>query len=92
MSINVNTKKIVITIIVLLIAGFAGYSRYSTTAERKAEAEYDLLVRFAERQAVEIAIFEQRRMLLQYQKPKNTLPQSPVIIESTVADPKDISK
>ncbi len=68
MSINVNTKKIVIVIGILLIAGLIGYSRYSTRGERKAEAEYKLLIKFANRQAVEIAIIEQRSKLLDYQQ------------------------
>ncbi len=68
MSINVNMKKIVWIIVILLIASAIGYHRYSTRDERKVEAEYELLIRFANRQAVEIAIIEQRSKLLNYQQ------------------------
>ncbi len=68
MSINVNVKKIVIVSVVLLIVGLVGYNRHSTKDVRKAEAEYEILIRFANRQAVEIAIIEQRSKLLNYQQ------------------------
>ena len=68
MSINVNMKKIAIVGIVLLIVGAVGYNWYSDRGVRKAEAEYETLVRFADRQAVEIAIIEQSVKLQNYQQ------------------------
>jgi len=42
---------------------------------RKAEAEYEMLMKFAQRQAIEIAIIEQRSKLLNYQQQMNTAQQ-----------------
>ena len=68
MSVNVNVKKIVIAIVLLLITGGSVWWFVSTKEERAVKAEYDLLVKFAQRQAVEIAIIEQRSKLLNYQQ------------------------
>ena len=68
MSINVNVKKIVIVVIVLLIAGGSIWYFVSTKDSRAAKSEYKMLVKFANRQTVEIAIIEQRSKLLDYQQ------------------------
>jgi len=75
MSINVNTKKIVIGIVVLLVLAGLGWWFVSTRDARKAEAEYEMLMKFAQRQAIEIAIIEQRSKLLNYQQQMNTAQQ-----------------
>ncbi len=66
MSVNVNVKKVVIVVGVLVIVGFGLWWFNSTKDIRAAEAEYEQLVRFADRQAVEIAIIEQSSKLKNY--------------------------
>ncbi len=68
MSVTVNLKKIVIVVGVLLIAGGLVYWFVSTKDERAVKAELEILVKFAQRQALEIAIIEQRSKLLNYQQ------------------------
>ena len=68
MSINVNMKKIGFVIVILLIVGVVGYNRYSTKDVRKAKVEYKMMVRFADKQAVEIAIIEQSSKLENYKQ------------------------
>ena len=68
MSINVNAKKIVIGIVVLLVLGGSVLWWNSTKDARKAKAEYKMLVKLADRQAVEIAIIEQSAKLTNYKQ------------------------
>jgi hypothetical protein len=68
MSVNVNLKKIVIGIVVLVIIGGSIFWLNFTKETRAANAEYKKLVKFANRQAVEIAIIEQTSKLGQYKQ------------------------
>ncbi len=77
-----NMKKIIFGLcILLLIAGSIWWSE-STRDRRKADAEYETLVRIAERQAVEIAIIEQASKLSNYKQQ--------IAEQTKVADPKDV--
>ncbi len=68
MSVNVNVKKIVIVVGALLIVSSCIYWFTKTRDVRVRNSEYKQLVKFANRQAVEIAIIEQRSKLLDYQQ------------------------
>jgi hypothetical protein len=68
MNVNVSLKKIVITIVTLLITGGAG-TWFATTADDRAKnAELEILIKHAQRQALEIAIIEQASKLADYKK------------------------
>ncbi len=71
MNITVNVKKIVIGIVALLIIGGSIYWWNSTKVERATKAELEILIKFAQRQALEIVIIEQRSKLLNYQQQIN---------------------
>lgn len=75
MSINLNMKKIGLIIVILLVVICVGYNRYSTIDSRKADAEYETLLKIANRQAVEIAIIEQQSKLLGYKQQMQTATQ-----------------
>ena len=82
MSINVDMKKLVI-IVVLVVAFCGGVAWYMETApQRKAKAEIKVLVDFAQRQALEIAIIEQSAKLAGYKRQMAQKPVSPAIVES----------
>lgn len=76
MNVNVSMKKLVIAIV--LIAVFCGSVAWymETAPERKTNAEIKVMIKFAQRQALEIAIIEQSSKLANYkqqmaaQKPK----------------------
>ncbi len=89
MSINVNLKKLVVMIglVVVVCAGIWWFE--STRESRIARAEFKQLVSFAERQAVEIAVIEQSFKLKQYRQAmvKQEKVQLPVVAES--AKPKE---
>ena len=78
MSINVDVKKVVIA--VLLIVVFCGGIAWfmETAPKRKVKAEIKVLVDFAQRQALEIAIIEQSVKLAQYKRQIAKSPVSPV--------------
>ncbi len=59
MDVNVNMKKIVIGIVVLLVVGGAVWWFVSTKDERAAKAELDTMIKYAQKQALEIVIIEQ---------------------------------
>ncbi len=99
MSVNVNVKKIVIAVVVLLNAVVAVWWFVTTKETRAAKAEYKMLVIFAHRQAVEIAIIEQRSKLLDYQQQMAAANRPKKIAQSITsnppmpfvpADPKDV--
>ncbi len=83
MSVNVNMKKIVIGIVVLVIVCGSVYWWNSTKDERAAEAELEIMIKHAQRQALEIAIIEQASKLTDYRKQLRDMQQSK-------SDPKDI--
>ncbi len=68
MSVNMNMKKIVAVIVLIVVIG-GGVWRYVETApQRKADAEIEALIKFAQRQALEIAIIEQSSKLQNYKQ------------------------
>lgn len=76
MSINVSLKKIVIVVLVLLVIG-GSVQWFRSTKEIRT------MIKFAQRQALEIAIIEQSVKLRNYkQKMTAKPPMSPIIIES----------
>ena len=99
MSINVNMKKIVTWIVVVLIIVGSGFWWNSNKDERAADAEIETLIKFAQRQALEIAIIEQasklgeykRQIAAQQQKPDVAIPIPPEL-PVPVIDPKDLEK
>ncbi len=66
MSINVNMRKIITWIIVGLVIAGSGFWWNSKKDERAAEAELETLIKFAQRQALEIVIIEQASKLTDY--------------------------
>ncbi len=88
-----------IAVVLLVVAGLGIWWFVATQDERKASSEYDRLVRFAQRQSVEIAIIEQsskledyRRQLAKIQQASQVQPMIPVIpdVLPPVIDPVDI--
>ena len=82
-----------IIVVVVLIIGGAGWWHNSTKAERAAAAQYEQLLKFANRQAVEIAVIEQaaklkllKRTLTEGQRPKTPVNIQPLVI----TDPDDV--
>ena len=84
MSINVNMKKIVIGIVVLVIVCGSVYWWNSTKDERAAKAELETMIKHAQRQALEIAIIEQASKLTDYRKQLRD-------IQQAKSDPKDVN-
>ena len=68
MSVNVNMKKVV-AVIVLIAVIVGGVWWYADGApQRKADAEIEALIKYAQRQALEIAIIEQASKLADYKQ------------------------
>ena len=79
MSVNMNLKKIVIVVCILCLAA---YWFISTNDRRVKDAEYETLVRVAERQAVEIAIIEQASKLANYKQQIEQARTVPILADS----------
>ncbi len=101
MSIDLNVKKIVIIVVMLLVVSGLVYWFVATKETRAANAEYEVLVKHAQRQAVEIAIIEQssklqdyRQQLAKMQQERQTIapipPMPAPFMPAIVTDPKDI--
>ena len=97
MSINVNMKKIVTWIVVVLIIVGSGFWWNSNKDERAAKAELKTMIDFAQRQALEIAIIEQASKLGDYkrqiaaQQTDVAIPIPPEL-PVPIADPKDLEQ
>ena len=92
MSINFSMKKCVVVLCLLAIAGGAVYWFVSTKEERADKAGIEILIKFAQRQALEIAIIEQASKLTNYKQQLAVMQkQTPVIPLPVVADTKDIN-
>ena len=100
MKIRKWTYELIAVVVVLLIGG-AGWWFNSTKDERQASAQYEQLLKFANRQAVEIAIIEQASKLEDYkqqmaasQQARNLAVTQPVlppaITPPIIADSKDV--
>ena len=102
MSINVSLKKIVIIAAILLVVGGSVYWFVSTKNVRTRKSEYKALIRYAQRQLVEIAIIEQTSKLENYKqqiaenqkvinaKLQSQMAPNPPIISPLISDPVDI--
>ena len=73
MSMKLSTKWIVVVLALVLIIGGSVWWFNSTKVSRKQKSEYKQLVRFANRQEVEIAVIRQASIL---QKLKDSLRKS----------------
>ena len=80
---------------VLLVIGLGAWRFIATKDDRAAKTEIQTMIKYAQRQALEIAIIEQasklsdyRKQLAEIQKPTATVPDIPVL--PPVADPKDV--
>ncbi len=101
MSVTVNMKKIVIVVgVLLIVVGFVFWF-VSTKNVRASKAEYKMLVRLADKQAVEIAIIEQASKLANYKQQiaknqraarERAMPNLPAPIIPSIPDPVDIPK
>ncbi len=94
MSINVNMKKIVI-VVLLVVTLCGGVWWYMDTApHRKAKAEVKAMIDFVQRQALEIAIIEQSSKLANYRQQiaEAQKPVSPAVIEPKNPEPESLPK
>ena len=65
---NVSMKKIGIGIVLVLIIAGSAYWWDSTKDERMAKAELETMIKYVQRQALEIAIIEQASKLTDYRQ------------------------
>ena len=68
MSVNMNMKKIVGFVVLLAVIGGGVWWYTETAPQRKSDAEIEAMIKFAQRQALEIAIIEQSSKLTDYRK------------------------
>lgn len=87
MTVNMNLKKTIIVAVLILASIGCVWWFMETAPNRKAKTEIKILVDFAQRQALEIAIIEQSAKLANYKR-QMAKPVSPVIVESNVPDSK----
>lgn len=90
MNVQIGMKKIVIVIGILAVVGLGVWRFIATKDQRAAKAEIKLMVDYAQRQALEIAIIEQSAKLAGYKQqiaaasqPTETVsqPEEPVPVE-----------
>ncbi len=83
-----------IIVAVLVMVGLGTWWYVDTAPQRKADAEVEIMIKYAQRQALEIAIIEQASKLTDYRKQlaaaKNPPPVNPLAPEP-IADPKDVN-
>ena len=88
-------KKVVsfVVIVLLLIGGGIVWRIESTKDIRKQKTDYKNLVKFAQRQAVEIAIIEQASKLANYKQQisQNQNPAPQPFQPPVISDPKDVN-
>ncbi len=89
MNVNVSMKKIVICAIVLVVTLLGGKWVKDTAPKREAKSQFNSLVEFAERQAVEIAIIEQAARLQQLKAAVRKSQMKPVPVNSEI--PKEVA-
>ena len=93
MDVNVNMKKIVIGIVVLLVAGGAVWWFVSTKDERTSKAELETMIKYAQKQALEIVIIEQASKLTDYRKQLSAMKKPNLVAPLNVpivSSPKDV--
>ena len=95
------TYEIIVLLVGAILAG-SGWYWSATKDDRIAEAELQVMIKYAQRQALEIAIIEQASKLTDYRKQLEAMqipaksatnsfaPVNPIPIEP-VADPKDVN-
>ncbi len=96
MNVNVNLKKTIIVVALILIVCGGIWWYMDTAPKRKAKAEIKMMIDFVQRQALEIAIIEQSSKLADYKKQladlkkaKAEKPLIPVLKEPVVDEVKD---
>jgi len=82
----------IIVVFVLVVVGLGIWWFVSTKNTRALEAQYEQLIKIANRQAVEIAIIQQAAELNRLKKTlQQSASSSPVIVQPPeIADPKDV--
>ena len=68
MSVNVNMKKVVAVIVLIAVIGGGVWLYTDGAPQRKDKAEIEVMIKFAQRQALEIAIIEQSSKLADYRQ------------------------
>ena len=76
-----------IVVLVLAISGLIVWNHINTKPDREAESQRTLLVKFAEKQALEIRIIEQASKLTQYKQQMETAKLKAEKAPKVVADP-----
>ncbi len=78
-------------VIITLVIGSSGWYWSSTKDNRAENAELETMIKYAQRQALEIAIIEQASKLTNYRKQLATAQQTEITIpQESIADPKDV--
>ncbi len=85
MNVNVSMKKVVGVLILMAVVLGGIWWCMETAPQRKTKAEIKVLVDFAQRQALEIAIIEQSVKLAEYKRQIAKVPVSPVIAKRPVS-------
>lgn len=80
MSVNVNMKKVVVVIILIAVIAGGVWWYVDGAPQRKAEAEIKTMIKFAQRQALEIAIIEQSSKLADYRQQLAKMQQAQPIV------------
>ncbi len=80
-----------IIVLVLLVAGLGIWWFVATEAERTADREVEAMIKYAQRQALEIAIIEQASKLANYKRQLAKVKQ-PVPIVPVITDPIDVNR
>lgn len=96
---EISKRTLVLIAAVLLCVGGSVWYYVSTNDVRKADAQFEQLVKLANRQAVEIAVIEQTSKLQNYRqqiaqaqkKQKQAMVQRTVPNYPIIADPKDVN-
>ena len=68
MNVNVNLKQIVVALVLTALIGSGVWWYIDTEPQRKADAGIETMIKFAQKQALEIAIIEQAVKLQNYKQ------------------------
>ena len=81
MNVNVSMRKIVIVFVLLAIACGGLWWYLDSAPKRKAKVEIEAMIKFAQRQALEIAIIEQSVKLSGYKQQIAKAQQAKAVID-----------
>ena len=92
MNVQVSMKKVIVIIGLLIVVGLGVWWYVATNDERVANAEMKVLIDFAQKQALEIAIIEQASKLANYKQQiaASRQPKPPVTPVPALSAPDDI--